>query len=210
MTEQRPPSPHPTEKKDPLTFDRFDRWGLGLVLGAVALVTAVVEVVQPALRWAGGDALPVEVVAPVQAPGLELPLGDDGAGTFEVLLPEPGGLWRFLDLLPGVLLTGMVLLGCWLLLSVMRTVAGGDPFHPANVRRLRTVGMLLVVGAPVLYFVEVSISGALLGRTDLGSAEAAAWTAVPGIPVVAGMVVGLLAEAFKGGSRLRDDVEGLV
>jgi len=28
--------------------------------------------------------------------------------------------------------------------------------------------------------------------------------------LIAGMVVALLAEAFKAGSRLRDDVEGLV
>ena len=33
---------------------------------------------------------------------------------------------------------------------------------------------------------------------------------LPWVALVAGMVVAMLAEAFKAGSRLRDDVDGLV
>ncbi len=36
------------------------------------------------------------------------------------------------------------------------------------------------------------------------------WLDVPWVAVVSGMVVAMLAEAFKAGSGLRDDVEGLV
>lgn len=205
-----PRSPRPADRKDPLTFDRLDRWGLGIVLGLVAAATAVAEVVQPALRWVGGDALPVEVIAPVEAPGLDLRLGDGGAGSVEVLLPELGAPWRLLDLVPGVLMTVMVVLGCWLIVSVIRTVAAGDPFHPSNARRLRAVGGMLVLGAPVVYFFDRAVTYALLAQYDLGGVEVEALLTVPGMPVVAGMVVALLAEAFKGGSRLRDDVEGLV
>lgn len=205
-----PPSSRPAAKNDPLDFDRFDRWGLAAILGLVAVVTAVVEVVAPVVRWVGGDALPVRAGATVEVPGLRLPLADDGAGSFEVLVPEPGGAWRLFDLVPGILLTAMVLLGCWLLLAVMRTVAAGDPFHPANVGRLRAVGMMLVLGAPVVYFVDRLVSDLLLSRADLAGIEVDALLAVPGIPVIAGMVVALLAEAFKGGSRLRDDVDGLI
>lgn len=212
-TPQPSPSPgplRPADRKDPLTFDRLDRWGLGIILGLVAAATVVAQVVQPVLRWVGGDALPVEVITPVEAPGLDLRLGDGGAGTVEVLLPELGAPWRLLDLLPGVLMAAMVVLGCWLLVSVMRTVAAGDPFHPSNVRRMRAVGGLLVLGAPVVHFFDRAVTDALLAQYDLGGVEVVALLTVPGLPVLAGMVVALLAEAFKGGSRLRDDVEGLV
>ena len=206
--------PRPTKPSrasgDPLTFDSKDRWSLGLLLALVVLATVVVEVVQPIRRWTAGQGIPVDIIVPVTAPDLLLPVGDGGAGSVEVLVPAPDALWRLLDLAPGVLTAAMVVLGCWWLVGVMRTIAAGDPFHPANVRRLRALGGLLVIGAPVVFFVELSVAGAILGRADVGDVDVATHLALPWVPLVAGMVVALLAEAFKAGSALREDVEGLV
>jgi hypothetical protein len=208
-----PAAPRPTEAKDPLGFDRTDRWGLGILLAVVVAVTVFLEVVAPVVRWLAGEAHPLEVVTKVSAPGIPLPLADDGAGLVEVLVPDPPAFLRLLDLVPGLLVSAMLLTGCWLLLRLMRTIAAGDPFHPANVRRLRLVAGFLVLGMPVVYVVDMAASGALLGRADAGGAwtdVTAAWLDVPWAAAVSGMVVALLAEAFKAGSRLRDDVEGLV
>ena len=105
------------------------------------------------------------------------------------------------------------LLGCWLLVRVMRSIAVGDPFAPANVGAPAGGSQRLFgvrVGAGVLLG-DGRGTGALLGSVDLGGLDPAVprWTS-PGVPLLAGMVVALLAEAFKGGSRLRDDVDGLV
>ena len=104
----------------------------------------------------------------------------------------------------------MVVIGCWLVLRLMQTVAAGDPFHPANVRRLRTIGGFLVLGTPVVFFLEMAVSGSMLAGAGLDGVLAEVWLDVPWVSVVSGMVVAMLAEAFKAGSWLRDDVEGLV
>ncbi len=50
----------------------------------------------------------------------------------------------------------------------------------------------------------------LLGSLDLGGLDVSFGLDLPWVPVLAGMVIAMLAEAFKAGSRLRDDVDGLV
>ncbi len=133
------------------------------------------------MRWVAGEDHSLEVVTRVSAPGVPLRLADDGAGDIEVLVPEPSAVLR-----------------------PMRTVAAGDPFHPANVRRLRLIGGFLVLGTPIAYFIDMAVSGALLGQADGdGSGPAAwvevtsAWLDVPWVALVSGMVVAMLAEAFK-------------
>ena len=56
----------------------------------------------------------------------------------------------------------------------------------------------------------MSVHGALLSDVDLGGLGLSVVLDIPWPWFIAGMVVALLAEAFKAGSRLRDDVEGLV
>jgi len=208
QTTPQPASPTPA-KKDPLTFDRSDRWGLAILLAVVAVATIAIQVVQPVLQWVAGEPRPIELVTEVSVPDVDLPIVD-GAGLVEVLLPAPSAGLRLLDLLAGVLVAAMVVIGCWLILRLMRTVAAGDPFHPANVRRLRIIGGFLVLGVPIVYFLESAVSGSMLAQAPLDGVMASVWLDVPWQECVSGMVVALLAEAFKGGSRLRDDVEGLV
>ena len=113
----------------------------------------------------------------------------------------------------GILLALTVALlatGSLLIVAVMRTIAAGDPFVAANVRRMRQLAALLLVGPFFAFFLSMSVHGALLGDVDLGGLALSAVLDIPWAWFVAGMVVALLAEAFKAGSRLRDDVEGLV
>lgn len=197
-------------RKDLLAFDRSDRWGLIGLLGLLAAVTVVGGVVLPVLSWLEGSPVRTEVFSPVVVPELDTAGIEHGLGTYELLVPVSGAGLRLLSILPGVLVAGGVLLGCWLLLRVMRSIAGGDPFTPANVTRLRGIAGLLLFGSVVAFFLEMAVTGALLGTLDLGALEPGFRLDLPWGPVVAGMVVALLAEAFKVGSRLREDVEGLV
>ncbi|HYN65438.1 MAG TPA: DUF2975 domain-containing protein [Ornithinibacter sp.] len=198
------------QRKDLLAFDRSDRWGLIALLGLFAIVTVVSGVVHPVLRWVEGAPVPTEVFSPVVVPGLDAAGVEHGLGTYDLLVPVAGVGQRILSIVPGALVAGGVLLGCWLLLRVMRSIAGGDPFTPANVTRLRGLAGLLVFGSTVVFFLEMAVTGALLGTLDLGALEPGFRLDFPWWPLLSGMVVALLAEAFKAGSRLRDDVDGLV
>lgn len=96
-----------------------------------------------------------------------------------------------------------------LLFLVVRTLRRGDPFLRANARRLRAVAVVVAVGG--------TVSELLRGWGTIGvlSADTVRDRVVLGveislIPLVAGLVLGLLAEVFAQGADLRDDVDGLV
>jgi hypothetical protein len=96
----------------------------------------------------------------------------------------------------------------WLLRLLLRSVRDGDPFTAANVRRLRAIGFLLVVGAPVAYLVMFVCDQWLASSSPAG--ELGATFTVPGAGPIAGLGVFVLAEVFAHGARLRADVEGTV
>lgn len=49
-----------------------------------------------------------------------------------------------------------------------------------------------------------------MGGADLGGLPPTASISLPWLPIVAGLIVALIAQAFVAGAALRDDVEGLV
>jgi small-conductance mechanosensitive channel len=108
----------------------------------------------------------------------------------------------------GYLLLVIVIL--WHLRGLVRSARQGDPFTTANVRRLREVGLLLMLGWPVVAFLSDTLKNQL-SRTlpieqQLGSVGAP--------PIGTGLLFGLgvlvLAEVFAHGVRLREDVEGTI
>ena len=200
----------PRPRRDLWRFGRSDRWGLGLLLGLVAAATLLYQVVRPLAAWVGGDGVDVATIGDVVVPPLDAVGTAYGQGAYTVTVSDPSVGQRLADLLPGVLLTGLVAVGCWLVLAVMRDIAAGDAFRPRNVTRLRVLAVLVAVGIPTVWFVQVPVALALLTSADLGTGGPGVLVDVPWLPVLVGSVVALFAEAFKAGSTLRDDVEGLV
>lgn len=199
-----------TPGRDLLTFDRFDRWGLAVLLGAVGLGAVLAGVVEPLAGWATGAPLTPQVETAVTVPPLDAAGVGYGPASYAVDAADPSAGQRLLALLPGMLMAGLVVLSCWCIVLLLRTVASGDPFHPLNVTRLRVVAGALVVGAPVVYLLRVVSDAVVLGGLDLGGLDVLFTLDLPWLPMLAGLVVAMLAEAFKAGSRLRDDVDGLV
>ena len=207
---RRPPTA-PRAPRDLWSFDRADRWSLVVLLGLVALVTLAVQVVLPLVGWARGRGHLARLPRPGRGAGAR-------HGGRHARLPgprrrhahRPTAAQRLLDLLPGVLLTAVVVAGAWLVLRVLRDVAAGDPFRPRNVTRLRALAVLVAIGLPVVWFAQGAVDLGLLTSLDIDAGVAGVVVAVPWAPVVAGMLVALVAEAFKLGAGLRDDVEGLV
>jgi len=103
----------------------------------------------------------------------------------------------------------------WMLRSIVVTTVGtntseGDPFIRPNVRRLYILALLLTA-SPVIDFVSQIAESELVSRSlpkDFAVSSVDFSSFVPSIGM--GLLVLVLAEVFKIGVRLREDVEGLV
>lgn len=186
-----------------------------LLLVAVLGVGLAVQQVVGELT-APGTAVPVRAVAGMPAvdvpPGATLTPDVDAGSELRVADAPP---WLELLALAEPVVFGLSVLAWALLLRrVLWSVAAGRPFDPHNPRRLRLVALAVLVGGPGGSLLSFLAAAALLDHVGI------AWAA-PGAPIGAPWAVrlsGLLwvvlalaaAEAFRQGSRLADDVAGLV
>lgn len=108
------------------------------------------------------------------------------------------------DIVPGLLIVGVL----WLLRRILVSVRQGDPFTAANVRRLRLIGLLLLIGTPIAALTASAFEQALATSVSVPSSGIA--ITVPGGGLIAGLGVFVLAQVFEHGVRLRDDVAGTV
>ncbi len=197
-------------RRDVLEFDRFDRWGLIFLLGAVALGSILAGVVEPVADWVNGAPLTPLADTAVTVPQLDAAGIGYGQATYAVDAVDPSVGQRLLALAPGLLMAVLVVLSCWCVVLLLRTVASGDPFDPVNVIRLRIIAGALVLGAPVAYVLQVVSDAMVLTSLDVAGLDTTFTVEIPWVPMLAGLVVAMVAEAFKAGSRLRADVDGLV
>jgi hypothetical protein len=186
----------------------------------ILLLGTTLEIVSTAIGLArggntllGGRMLPVHAELPREQvkslpPGVVLT--HDPEVTLEVRDPSAAqlllsdGLWVG----PFVLLAGSL----WLLRSLARSVRERDPFGPSNVRRLRLLGFLLVVGAPVVEIVNYALRLSLANTLPPGEFGDVGFPGFnfPFPLLLAGLGAFILAEVFAQGVRLREDVEGTV
>jgi hypothetical protein len=100
----------------------------------------------------------------------------------------------------------------WLLRGLLQSVVRNDPFGPRNVRRLRDLGVLLVVGGLVVELIDYSLRFALFNDLPpLPSVElGVAGFALPLGVILGGLLAFVLAAVFAHGAELRDDVAGTI
>ncbi len=115
-----------------------------------------------------------------------------------------GGASATIARAPGLLLVVVLILvlACLLLLrlrAVLRTVEGGEPFHPSNPGNLRQIALLLAS-------IEIVRVGTQLFLLDLSVSVAAdvdGWV----VSAMSVLIVFVLAEVFREGARLRAEAE---
>lgn len=203
--------PNPTRyARDRWTFDRYDSWALATLLALVSLAAVVAGVVAPLVGWAGGHPLHVPYSGEVSVPALDAVNQPYSTARYDLKLNDPTTGQRLLALGPGVALATLTVACAVLVFAVMRDIVRGEPFQPRSVTRLRMLAGLVAVGLPVVWFVRATATGQLLSAVDLGGLPVATTVDIPVIPMLAGVTIALLAEAFRAGARLRDDVEGLI
>lgn len=108
------------------------------------------------------------------------------------------------DLAPGALIIGAL----WLLRGLLVSVRDGVPFTETNVRRLRALGLIILVGVPLATLFSSWCASELAATAHLPSKGLQ--LSMPGGAFVGGLGVFVLAEVFAAGVRLRDDLEGTV
>jgi hypothetical protein len=186
---------------------------LAVLFGAVLLVSVVVGVARH------GDSLlydsSLDVPAKLSSGHLQdLPKGISMSGSVDVgvTVKDPTTkqmlLRSLIDLGPLILFIA----GLFLLDRFLVSVKEGDPFGSANVGRLRRIGLLLVLGAPLVELINSALRKDLLHDAPAGRADGvgAAAFSLPVGALLGGLGAFILAEVFAYGLSLREDVEGTV
>lgn len=143
-------------------------------------------------------------------------------GTMQVT--AGGALYRFGQLLDIVLSGGLLIVILYRLRRVVAAIAGGHPFEHGTVAALRMIGWALIalnlwnwvriLVLPLLLLPHLSVEGWRLAPAIARGAPGEHLMRIDAhvsiVPLLVGLVVLVLAEAFRAGQALREDNEAIV
>ena len=206
-------SSRPTRRpRRPVTqWDRPSQVILESVLLLVMLVAIVLTVLQVATIFGDREvAVPVEVTeqALEAAPGASL-VTTQGL----VTLTDASSVQLLTATAPMVLGAAVLIGAAYCLYRVARSLRAGTPFHRANARRLITAALIVLFGGFIAGLADVfsTMSLAMDAQELLGDeSSVVASGTLPLTPIGIGLLLLALAEFFRRGTELSDDVEGLV
>jgi Protein of unknown function (DUF2975) len=98
----------------------------------------------------------------------------------------------------------------WLLRGIAVAVRKSEPFAKDVANRLRAIGLLLLVGSPILQGISTAVSGAMVRRLPVSAGLSPAGYEFPDGAIVAGIVALALAHVFLLGMRFREDSEATI
>ena len=187
-----------------------------LIVAAVAF--AVLQIVNPAVGAARdghmliGATLPAKLQISPQRVHLPDGLRHDGWLTTTVQVKDPTAAQEALAAAIDLTQLMLFVAALWLLRGIVRSVRLNEPFGAGTVRRLRGIGGVLLIGAPIVEAINEGLRTELFDR--LSSAQqtgvGTAGYTIPGNFLLAGIGALILAEVFAHGLRLREDVEGTI
>ncbi|WP_159944083.1 MULTISPECIES: DUF2975 domain-containing protein [unclassified Nocardiopsis] len=182
----------------PVLRQRFPEW-VALAAGALGTLLACIAAV--------GALVADNILVPVTVP--ESSVGDVvGPVTAALRIAEPTAGERLWTFAPSLVLAVQVAVVGLLLFRVVRSLRTGDPFAPANARRVWACAVVVLVGG--LLAAALRTFG---HRSAVAAAGAPDLEAVVDLPVVAavlGLGLAAAAEFLRRGAALREDVRGLV
>jgi hypothetical protein len=130
----------------------------------------------------------------------------------QLTLRQPTPAQLLLSVAVGLLPLLLVAAVLWLLRGLARSIRHGDPFGAANVRRLRRLGLLFLLGYPVMVTITRLLQDWLVTTLPVLPMGGIGTTldVINIYALLAGLGMFLLAEVFAHGLRLREDVEGTI
>jgi hypothetical protein len=201
-----------TTHRDWLSFTRSDYIAAKVVLGIAVAGSVMFGLAGPALDAVSNAPLPMTYTTSVTS-GIELPRGArfDGNATTRLLLTDATPIERLTQALPAVLTAGLTIAVAWLLFQLIRSTQAGDPFTRRNVWRINGIALIVGLGGMLAQLAGGVADNALqtTGRLPRPNTLTFEMTVTP-VPLVLMLMIALVAEAFRRGVVLRDDVDGLV
>jgi hypothetical protein len=194
-------------------FDRRDFAMTRVALVAVAALYPLLSLTPPLIGWVRGE--PLALIGHTTTPGPpvdEAPTpGVEARYTDEVLwtIADPTVGQRLAALLPALLVTVLLGAGCLVLWRLVTVTQRGEPFDATAVRQLRALG-LLVMAYGVLHPFLPSAVTLVVFWSERTPSVAATLELFSLFPFVVGTLILVVAEVFRIGLGLREDVEGLV
>lgn len=195
---------------------------LGMILVCATMALSLLWITTGLSVGGLGQTDRVTVHQPIDAPGtvpdVELSVDDvtiAAESTMTLVFEDPSVTERLMLVLPTLLVQAAALVVLYLVLRVVRSQEKGDPFVPANVRRVHTIAFTVIV-ASILVPVVRGLAGLFLqdGVVPTEGMVLVAFEITLGSAPLVGLLTGLtlaaLAEVFRRGARMRDDVDGLV
>ena len=182
----------------------------------LAVVAGLIAVLHR-LFGLGQDSGFLTLPATVNVHDVGLPDGFEG-GTMPVNVDirDPSQTLRVIATVPVFAWWALSLVGLWLLRTVVRSAARGDPFRAANVSRLRWLGAIFLLGFPLAtmvgsYFEELLFSSDVwTGPVPPGGFETGLDVMISAPAILAAVSLFALAEVFAYGARLREDVDATI
>ncbi|GIE90076.1 DUF2975 domain-containing protein [Actinoplanes regularis] len=166
------------------------------------------------------------VIATLSGRALEVDVASDGALRPDALVGAPPGVslgnvlhlrvedpdgaqltWAILTTLPRQLLILAALVLLWRSVGRARRE---DPFGPGMAGGFRRLGLLLVVGGPVVWVVEFVARFALSGTAGVGGTYASMDFLVPFAWLFCGFGAFAIGEVLRRGRMLRAELDGVV
>jgi hypothetical protein len=218
---------------DPATLLRFTR-GAGVAYAMLAVVGTLIAVIQALSQDSVPVTIPVRQFWPEVLPGIEIldgPTATITSGGFERAEVEIAGLDTTARVLlaAGHLVQGATITLIAIVIVILCTrVLDGSPFRPMLSRAMTVAAAAVAIGGSV-WQVCFQIAGSVASSQALTVSAWATDTAVAGDPgtdvgwpqpaigltfefwpLLAGLVLAVLAVAFRHGERLQHDMEGLV
>jgi hypothetical protein len=194
----------------------IDKYVLEAVVGLGLLLVGLLGVLLPALGVAGVRPLMattrrVQLDAVTSLPGNDVsgPVVLRGTDHAELVFATPDLVERLLIALPGVAGNLLLVMILAVLLRIARTFRDGDFFVPGNAPRLLAVAVAVALSGLLVPLLDMITTNLLTSGT---AAQNSVRTVVEfDVNVVLlGILVAAVSVAFRSGSRLRDDTDGLV
>jgi hypothetical protein len=199
-------------RRDWLAFDRADFIATKVFLGVAVVGAVLFGLAGPLLGTVNSTPLKMSYTTTVGS-GMELPRGatPDGGATMVLLLTDATLVERLGQALPGLLVVAMTTAVAWLLFQLLRSTQAQEPFTRKNVTRINKIALIVGFGGVLWQLASAFADNAIYTTDRLPRLSYLPFEATfSPFPLFAMFVIALIAEAFRRGVVLRDDVEGLV
>jgi DUF2975 family protein len=93
--------------------------------------------------------------------------------------------------------------------AVFRTLRDGHPFVPANARRIRSIGYAVIAGEIVRSAVAFGTNAYVTRHFVADGVSFDAWPDVNILAILCGLIIVVVAEVFREGTRLEESLSGI-